>query len=156
MASGPSLAASSCPGRRPNTPGAARGPKKWMWRKEFLWSRRISARTRVWGLLPLEGSLDHLGDLHDLPHVSFQAQGLIVHNFWSCKKPYWRVSRSMKIRRDGKREFGAKYLHPESPWRKIRAKERDNLGLRILRNLVICYSGRDVLQRGLDSKEEST
>lgn len=55
------------------------------------------------------------------------------------------------------REFGAKCLHPESPVRKIRAKEGDNPALRILRKLVACYPGRNLLQRGLDCEErEST
>lgn len=104
------------------------------------------------------GSLDHLGGLHYLPHVSLQAQGLIVHNLWSCKKPYGRVSRSMEMEEmavGNFREFGTKCLHPESPLRKVRTKEGDNPPLRILRKLVACYPGRNLLQRGLDS-EEST
>lgn len=45
----------------------------------------------------------------------------------------------------------------ESPLRKVRAKEGDNPALRILRKLVACYPGRNLLQRGLDSeKREST
>lgn len=55
------------------------------------------------------------------------------------------------------REFGTKCLHFESSLRKIRAKEGDNPGLRILRKSVACYPGRNLLQRGLDSeKREST
>lgn len=55
------------------------------------------------------------------------------------------------------REFATKYLHLESPPRKIRVKEGDNPTLRILRKLVAFYPSRNLLPRGLDSKEgEST